>query len=104
MRLYLGEKSHIYQSFAEIDIRYKSNIALNMELRKANELLQAAAQYISDNDVYKDVQIKLWEAQIKDSKRKILYGFLAAIGGAMLSHAEGIIKYLLLLFRLPPPQ
>jgi hypothetical protein len=104
MRLYLGEHSHIYQSFKQIDISDKTGDAFYEELSKANELLQAAAQFISDNDVYKDRQLQLWEVQIKDSKRKLLYGVGGVVGGALLSHAEDIANYLLMLFRLPPYQ
>lgn len=103
MRLYLGDHSNIYKSFKEIDIRDISGIELNAELRKASELLQAAAQFISDNGIYKDLPLKLIESQIKEINRKWLYGVIGTILGALLTNAKDILKYLLSLFHLPQP-
>ena len=103
MRQYLGEHSNIYLSFKEIDIRDKTGIELSKELHKANELLQAGAQFISDNGVYKNLQLQLLQLQIRDVKRKWIFAIGGAIGGAVLTNAKDILKYLLSLFHLPPP-
>ena len=103
MRLYLGEHSNIYLAFKEIDIRDKSGDALNKEIFKAHELLEAAAEFISNNGVYKDLQLQLVQLQITDMKRKWLFAIGGAMGGALLINAKDILRYLLSLFHLPPP-
>ncbi|MGC4103637.1 hypothetical protein [Ferruginibacter sp.] len=95
MRLFLGEHSNIYQSFKQLDTRDKSEPELQKELSMASEFLQAAAQYIAENGVYKDLQLQLLQLQIKDSKRKWIIGVSSAIGGALLANAKDILNYLL---------
>jgi len=100
LRKYLGEHSHIYDSFKRIDINIPEKY---VKIFDASNLINTAIKFISENGVFKDLQLVLLELQIKDMKRKWTFTLIGAIGGVVLSNVKDIIKYLLLLFHLPPP-
>lgn len=102
LRSYLGEYSKIYTSFSDIDISIQDGNRKE-RINNAVNLLEAAILIIQSNGIYKDRQMQLLELQIKDVKRKWMFAVGGAIGGALLTNAKDIIKYLLTLFHLPPP-
>ncbi len=104
LRLYLGEHSHIYLSFKDIDITNKIGDKLNREIMNAHALIEAGADFISKNGVYKNLQLQLLQLQISDMKKKWIIAFIGAILGALLTNAKDILTYLLQLFHLPPPK
>lgn len=102
LRNYLGERSKIYTSFSDIDISIPDG-KRQERINNAVKLLEAAINIIESNGIYKDLQLQLLELQIKDVKRKWMFAIGGAIGGALLTNAKDILKYLLSVFHLPPP-
>jgi hypothetical protein len=94
LRLYLGDQSKIYQSFADIDLSMKDGKELE-RASNATELLQAAIQMITLRGVYQDVPLQLSKSQLRDLKYRNLYLFISLILGWLLSNAKEIGKFLL---------
>jgi hypothetical protein len=69
LRLYLGDQSKIYQSFALIDISIKDGQELERS-SNATRLLEAAIEMINLKGVYLDVPLELSKSQLRDLKHK----------------------------------
>jgi hypothetical protein len=104
LRQYLGEHSHIYYSFSRIDINKDTR---QKEIEEAAKLIKTAVDFIIVNGIYKDLQLQMLEAQIKDISSKGKIAFLSTVGGSILTlittYAKDIGKVVLKLLHLQQP-
>jgi hypothetical protein len=93
LRIYLGEASKIYESFAKIDISIQDG-KRGERIENAIRLINAAINMIDQNGLYEDLQTQLLRLNIRDAKNRTLYLIGGAIGGAVLTNLKGIYHFL----------
>lgn len=97
LRLYLGDQSTIFKSFALIDISIKDGKELE-RASDATRLLEAAVLMITLRGIYQDVPLELSKSQLRDIKYKNVYLIVSLIIGGLLANLKDIGKIVLLLF------
>ncbi len=106
LRIYLGESSKIYISFAAIDISIPDGHKQE-RMKNAVKLIEAAINIIESNGIYEDLQLQLLRLNMKSMKNKTKIAFWSTIGGSILTliatYARDIGKVVLKLLHLPEP-